>query len=1497
MALKPSCISSATFRPRSLKRSLLRSLFAERLEDRRLLALDAFAGSGITSQYFADTSLQQIVETRLESSVNQDWGASAPVAGLNVDAFSARFIGQVEAAFTEPHTFSLSADGGARLWINGVKVVDQWDANSVTANASVDLISGRRYDIQLEYRETGGDADVSLAWSSPSQSTQLIPSSKLFASERGSIQSRVWNAVSGSNLSDLTTLGTYPNQPELIQNLSSFEVPTSGTLAKSGTVSGLLHPPTTGDYQFFVTGDGVAELWLGNTSDSGAMQRIAVNNAPSSPGSWTQTPAQQSEAITLVAGQSYAIELIYRNGSTNDRVAVGWTTPQSSSIEVVSGENLSAPLATVSVFSKQVQAAEGSSTPIEFVVQRDGQPTTNPLVVSYSLRGGATPGVDYAGSTIGTVTIPANESSASVTIAPLVDASNEGVESLIFEVIDGPGYDVGLISQRRGQASIGDVVDPPAGALVVSPAIPLSGYGKFGGAFSSITPTAPYSRIFQAVISTKPANSYNAQLKIDSLSGFGAGDVLLADFYVRSIGGVGQITAVAETNGASYDKSLDRTFEVPTQWTRIQLPFVTVKAYPTGVTPPMSFGFFLGAKVQTIQFADIRLYAYGQPRDITPASLQLNGRDSFGTTTTIAVANQPFDTAARIETVTTPTGGTPAVIQPWRFQYGGRNSAIVQNGNTLVLEFYARSVAGAVPRIQVVIQTTDTYATLKSQTIQPSSAWQKYTVSVNANADYGIQGLQAMMNLGFEPQTVEIADIRWTNDSALVDIGDLPSLATSSSYVGRNGDDAWRATADADIAADRKAELNVHVIDAAGNPVTGAVVSIRQTSHDFRFGSAIDGSARLDPNTTDPAYQKYQSEIKRLFNTVVIENSMKWPQLIADRSRAIAVANWAVDNDLYLRGHNVIWPSEDNLPASVWGQYQTILATGGSLNAKNYLSQAIATHIQDVATIFAGITGEWDIVNEPFTNHDVMDALGSDSVVVDWFNLFRQFDPTGDRVLNDYDIFANNGGNTAHRTNFGYWLTMLNNADAIERIGEQSHYTEGNLTDIAVLGSLIDTYHNQFNLPIAITEFDVTSKDRQLQADYLRDYLTMTFSKSAIDEFLNWGFWSEAHWRPDAAMYNADFAVRPHGQVYEDLVFGSWWTDTRGTTRNDGDVTVDVFKGDYEITVTRDGQSVTRSLSNFADDGTMVFALPGIVWSETSLTSSEGVTTQVSASLSEAPASDVSITIGSNSQVSVSPSQLTFTPLNWNISQTIDVTPIEDYTVEGPQSAILNVTLSSTDAKFDAAPVISPSIDFADGQAPLRVNSVTIGDNDVSRSVIRKVVVEFDGLATIQTGAFQIEKLVGGQAASNLDLSFIPEDVDSGGGIYRTRVAITFTGTLTGPASVNAFGGLMDGDYRLTIDPNLVTKQNTTAVLDGNSDGVPGGSYSIGDNPLDRFFALYGDASGDGVVAFADYLRFRASYGSRAGNSRFESDLDYNGDGLIGFAEYIQFRANYTKHR
>lgn len=94
----------------------------------------------------------------------------------------------------------------------------------------------------------------------------------------------------------------------------------------------------------------------------------------------------------------------------------------------------------VNVTAKDAVAAEVTAGPRArlnngtFVITRTG-PTTSPLPVSYTVTGTATNGTDYA-LLSGDVTIPAGESSVTLTVTPTDDATVEPVENVTLTLVD-----------------------------------------------------------------------------------------------------------------------------------------------------------------------------------------------------------------------------------------------------------------------------------------------------------------------------------------------------------------------------------------------------------------------------------------------------------------------------------------------------------------------------------------------------------------------------------------------------------------------------------------------------------------------------------------------------------------------------------------------------------------------------------------------------------------------------------------------------------------------------------------------------------------------------------------------------------------------------------------------------------------------------------------------------------------------------------------------------
>lgn len=361
----------------------------------------------------------------------------------------------------------------------------------------------------------------------------------------------------------------------------------------------------------------------------------------------------------------------------------------------------------------------------------------------------------------------------------------------------------------------------------------------------------------------------------------------------------------------------------------------------------------------------------------------------------------------------------------------------------------------------------------------------------------------------------------------------------------------WREAAEARIERIRKAELVVEVTDSQGKPAPGVPVRVRMTKHAFGWGSAIAGRFLLGEGADS---EKYRQAILDNFNMAVLENDLKWPQWERDRETPLGALKWLHENGITrVRGHTLVWPGWRWLP-------NDLKDLAGDPAA---LRKRVLEHIRDEVTATRGLLEDWDVVNEPYTNHDLMDILGREEMAA-WYKEAREFDPKPALYLNDFNILAAGGRDTAHQRHFYETLQFLLDRGApLGGIGIQGHFREA--TPPEKMLEILDRF-SEFNLPIRITEFDFETDDEKLQADFTRDFLTVCFSHPRVDAFLMWGFWEGRHWRPKGAMLRKDWTPKPNYEVWRELVHTRWRTDAEGATNAGGAWSLRAFRGEYEIT-------------------------------------------------------------------------------------------------------------------------------------------------------------------------------------------------------------------------------------------------------------------------------------------------------------------------------------------
>ncbi len=110
------------------------------------------------AEYFNNTDLSGTpVLTRNETAIDYDWGGGSPHASVNVDGFSARWTRTTDFA-AGGYNFTVRADDGIRLTIDGQTVIDEWVDQGPTSYTANRTLTAGSHTIVVEYYDSGGGA-------------------------------------------------------------------------------------------------------------------------------------------------------------------------------------------------------------------------------------------------------------------------------------------------------------------------------------------------------------------------------------------------------------------------------------------------------------------------------------------------------------------------------------------------------------------------------------------------------------------------------------------------------------------------------------------------------------------------------------------------------------------------------------------------------------------------------------------------------------------------------------------------------------------------------------------------------------------------------------------------------------------------------------------------------------------------------------------------------------------------------------------------------------------------------------------------------------------------------------------------------------------------------------------------------------------------------------------------------------------------------------------
>ncbi len=576
------------------------------------------------------------------------------------------------------------------------------------------------------------------------------------------------------------------------------------------------------------------------------------------------------------------------------------------------------------------------------------------------------------------------------------------------------------------------------------------------------------------------------------------------------------------------------------------------------IAPP-TFGIAHAQEMQTLKDdtpAGGQMLLKSDDLNITDKSDAID--DANGTTHRVQVDGPDFKNAIR---ATSKKRGNA-----WDVETRVKLPSKIEKGQALLVRFWVRSLqtsdesgqgmfAVALGKIKPPVEFQRNFSV--------GDKWQEFVMRGSISQDYQPGELTIKLRFGLVPQTMEIGGIRVFAYPAGTPLSSLPE--TRATYAGRELDAPWRAAATERIRNHRTAPFSVEVIDRTGKLLPGATVHVALKKHAFSFGSAVGGE--ILTNDDKPEYAKQRARFLELFNAGSFVNNLKWPAWVNERGDALKPAEtlkgieWFRAHDITMRGHVLVWPSFRNM-TSFMKKLEDKSAEKPGEPAKSTatpaeLQRLILSHIDEETQATAPYISEWDVINEPRDNHDMMDIIGR-QVMPDYFQRARNRLPNTRLILNDYSILSLTTDGPSQQQFEDYARYLIDNGAPIGGLGMQGHFG-------ATVPSpmYVDRVLNRFaalGLSIRITEFTVAGDDNSLKADWTRDFLTMLFSHPEVSGFQIWGL--------DQSM-SPDGTLTPLGEAYRKLVKDEWNTDITAQTSADGSIENRGYLGLYDITVTQ----------------------------------------------------------------------------------------------------------------------------------------------------------------------------------------------------------------------------------------------------------------------------------------------------------------------------------------
>ncbi|WP_300674589.1 InlB B-repeat-containing protein [Desulfoluna sp.] len=252
-------------------------------------------------------------------------------------------------------TVTATAEGKASL-SETISVVEDTDGSPIEIKASAKVVTGTVSRVEFFRNDLliGEDSNFpySISWANPDKGIHLLkavaynsagdktissPVKIIVAGKlgEGSISMQYWNDETA--VDDFTDFSTYPDNSTYssLTQLQDFQT-SPYSRAYCTRITGFIHPPVTGNYNFYMAG---CNTWKLRLSSDEAEANKSLLLSVSAYGEFPEE-ASKSAPVSLESGKKYFIEALHKGEERWSSLTVGWSIP-GLEVDVIQGLFLS----------------------------------------------------------------------------------------------------------------------------------------------------------------------------------------------------------------------------------------------------------------------------------------------------------------------------------------------------------------------------------------------------------------------------------------------------------------------------------------------------------------------------------------------------------------------------------------------------------------------------------------------------------------------------------------------------------------------------------------------------------------------------------------------------------------------------------------------------------------------------------------------------------------------------------------------------------------------------------------------------------------------------------------------------------------------------------------------------------------------------------------------------------------------------------------------------